>query len=259
MAHWSLNRNEAIRDSHSENRQRKPHELTRARSINRGSSAIAEADIVPFPARPSIQYPSNSIVKRTIDVIGGVLLLIALLPVMLSLALIVKRDGGPILFRHKRIGANGKSFSCLKFRTMCPDAEQRLQKLLAESPEARAEWERDFKLKEDPRVTPFGNLMRQTSLDELPQLFNVIRGEMSLVGPRPIVTAEAARYGAAFRDYLGCRPGLTGLWQVSGRNDLDYDSRVQLDARYAREWSLVRDVAILLRTVGVVFGRTGAY
>jgi undecaprenyl-phosphate galactose phosphotransferase len=227
--------------------------------MSRGSGAIADAEIVPFPARPSIQYPSNSIAKRSIDVIGGVLLLVALLPVMLVLALLVKRDGGPILFRHKRIGVNGKSFPCLKFRTMCVDAEARLQRLLAENPEARAEWERDFKLKDDPRVTPFGNFMRQTSLDELPQLFNVIRGEMSLVGPRPIVTAEAARYGAAFRDYLGCRPGLTGLWQVSGRNDLDYDSRVQLDARYAREWSLVRDVSILLRTIGVVFGRTGAY
>jgi Undecaprenyl-phosphate galactose phosphotransferase WbaP len=258
MANWSLNRNEAIRDLQSESRQPKPHEATRARSLG-GSGALADAEIVQFPARASVQYPSASVLKRSVDLVGGMLLLLALLPVMFAIALLVKRDGGPILFRHKRIGANGKPFSCLKFRTMCVDAEERLQNLLAADPEARAEWERDFKLKNDPRVTTLGNFMRQTSLDELPQLFNVIRGEMSLVGPRPIVTAEAARYGAAFRDYLGCRPGLTGLWQVSGRNDIDYDSRVQLDSSYAREWSLRRDVAILVRTVGVVFGRTGAY
>jgi Undecaprenyl-phosphate galactose phosphotransferase WbaP len=259
MANWSLNRNEAIQDRESESRQPKPREVTHARSPGGGSGALADAEIVQFPVRSAIQYPSASVLKRALDLLGGVLFLLALLPVMVAIALLVKRDGGPILFRHKRIGANGKPFSCLKFRTMCVDAEERLQKLLAENPEARAEWERDFKLKNDPRVTSLGNFMRQTSLDELPQLFNVIRGEMSLVGPRPIVTAEAARYGAAFRDYLGCRPGLTGLWQVSGRNDIDYDSRVQLDSTYAREWSLTRDVAILVRTVGVVFGRTGAY
>lgn len=259
MATWSSNRNEAIRNSQSESLRSNPHQVTRARALGGGSGAMADARIVPFPARQSIQYPSSSVLKRSLDLIGGVVLLLALLPVMLAIALLVKRDGGPILFRHKRIGANGKPFSCLKFRTMCVDAEARLQKLLAEDPEARAEWERDFKLKNDPRVTGLGNFMRQTSLDELPQLFNVIRGEMSLVGPRPIVMAEAARYGAAFRDYLGCRPGLTGLWQVSGRNDIDYNSRVQLDARYAREWSLTRDVSILVRTVGVVLGRTGAY
>jgi undecaprenyl-phosphate galactose phosphotransferase len=224
-----------------------------------GSSTLTDAEIVHFPVRPSVEYPSASILKRTVDLVGGVLLLIALFPVMLAIALVIKRDGGSILFRHKRIGVNGKPFCCLKFRTMCADAEERLQKLLAEDPEARAEWERDFKLKNDPRVTRLGNFMRQTSLDELPQLFNVIKGEMSLVGPRPIVMAEAARYGAAFRDYLGCRPGLTGLWQISGRNDIDYDSRVQLDSSYAREWSLRRDVSILVRTVRVVFGRTGAY
>ncbi len=259
MAHWSLNRNEAIRDSHSERRQPTPPDVTRANAMVDGWCAMADAEIVPFPTRPSIRYPSASLVKRSFDLVGGLLLLLALFPVMFAIALLVKRDGGPILFRHKRIGANGKSFCCLKFRTMCADAEERLQKLLAEDPEARAEWERDFKLKDDPRVTPLGNFMRQTSLDELPQLFNVIKGEMSLVGPRPIVTAEAARYGAAFRDYLGCRPGLTGLWQVSGRNDIDYDSRVRLDSNYARQWSLGRDVSILVRTIGVVLGRTGAY
>ena len=222
-----------------------------------GSGAMADVEVVKFPSRTAVSYPSSSVLKRSLDIVGGILLLAALLPVMLVLTLLVKRDGGSVLFRHKRIGANGKPFHCLKFRTMCPDAEARLQKLLDENPEALAEWQRDFKLKDDPRVTGLGAFMRQTSLDELPQLFNVIKGEMSLVGPRPIVPAEASRYGSAFRDYLGCRPGLTGLWQVSGRNDIDYDTRVQLDSSYAREWSFVRDISILVRTVGVVFGRTG--
>lgn len=220
-------------------------------------SGVADVEIVKFPSRAAISYPSSSVLKRSLDLIVGVLLLIALMPVMLIIALLVKRDGGSVLFSHKRIGANGKPFRCLKFRTMCPDAEARLQKLLDENPEARAEWERDFKLKDDPRVTRLGAFMRETSLDELPQLLNVIKGEMSLVGPRPIVSAEASRYGAAFRDYLGCRPGLTGLWQVSGRNDIDYESRVRLDSSYAREWSFFRDISILVRTVRVVFGRTG--
>lgn len=259
MAYWSLNRNEAIPDVQPENQQPTRPEAARGRPMADRSAVMVDAEILRFPTQPAISYPSASVMKRCFDVVGGVLLLFALIPVMLAVALLVKRDGGPVLFRHKRIGANGRPFYCLKFRTMCTDAEARLQKLLAEDPEARAAWERDFKLKRDPRVTRFGDFMRRTSIDELPQLVNVIKGEMSLVGPRPIVTAEAARYGNAFRDYLGCRPGLTGLWQVSGRNDIDYDSRVRLDSAYAREWSLARDIAILVRTIGVVFGRTGAY
>lgn len=259
MAHWSLNRNEAIRDVQSGSQQPTPPEVIRAKSMVDRSSVVMDAEIVNFPTRSSIAYPSGSVLKRAFDVVGSALLLFALIPVLLTVALLVRRDGGPVLFRHRRIGANGRPFYCLKFRSMCTDAEARLQKLLAENPEARAAWERDFKLKSDPRVTPLGDFMRRTSLDELPQLINVIKGDMSLVGPRPIITAEAGRYGAAFRDYLGCRPGLTGLWQVSGRNDIDYDSRVQLDSTYAREWSLARDISILVRTVGVVFGRAGAY
>ena len=258
MAYWSQKKNETTRGIQPES-QPKPSDARRTNPMVAGSGAMADAEIVRFPARAAIAYPSTSVLKRGLDFLGGAILLIALAPVMLVLALLVKCDGGCALFRHKRIGANGKTFHCLKFRTMCVDAEARLQKLLEESPEARAEWDRDFKLKDDPRVTPLGAFMRQTSLDELPQLLNVIKGEMSLVGPRPIVAAEAARYGAAFRDYLGCRPGLTGLWQVRGRNDIDYEARVRLDSTYAREWSFVRDIAILVRTVRVVFGRTGAY
>lgn len=261
MANWSLKRNEASREKHPESQQPQPHvkpyDNQRRNSMVAGSGAMADVEIVKFPTRAAVSYPSSSVMKRGLDIVGGLLLLAALAPVMLVIALLVKRDGGKAMFSHKRIGANGKPFYCLKFRTMCADAEERLQKVLDENPEARAEWERDFKLKDDPRVTPLGAFMRATSLDELPQLINVIKGEMSLVGPRPIVPAEASRYGAAFRDYLGCRPGLTGLWQVSGRNDIDYEARVRLDSTYAREWSFFRDISILIRTVGAVLGRTG--
>ncbi|MEI9984567.1 MAG: sugar transferase [Aliidongia sp.] len=130
---------------------------------------------------------------------------------------------------------------------------------LATDPEARREWQRDFKLRKDPRVTSLGRFLRKSSLDELPQLFSVVTGEMSLIGPRPIVADEIARYGAGFSDYAACRPGITGLWQVSGRNDVDYSERVEIDSRYARNWTLVGDISILFRTVSVVLRRDGAY
>jgi undecaprenyl-phosphate galactose phosphotransferase len=150
-------------------------------------------------------------------------------------------------------------FPCYKFRTMHVDAEQQLRDLLASDPAARAEWEREFKLRNDPRITRIGHFLRRTSLDELPQLFNVIRGEMSLVGPRPIIQAELARYGDDVDYFLMVRPGMTGLWQVSGRNDVDYDTRVYLDTWYVKNWSLWYDIAILFKTVRVVFARKGAY
>ncbi|MFN4281338.1 MAG: sugar transferase [Alphaproteobacteria bacterium] len=203
--------------------------------------------------------PAASRSKRLFDFIGALAMLIALSPIMLALAFMVRRDGGPAIFGHRRIGSNGETFHCLKFRSMCVDAERRLQEHLAANPEARAEWERDFKLRDDPRVTPLGQFLRRTSLDELPQLINVIRGEMSLVGPRPIVADEVQRYGERFVAYRNCRPGITGLWQVSGRNDVSYRARVRLDSFYAARWSFAKDVFILVRTVGVVFRRSGAY
>lgn len=209
--------------------------------------------------RPLHLAPARSIVKRMFDVVGAGILLVALAPTMLAIAFLVRMDGGPALFRHSRLGARGRSFGCLKFRTMHIDAEVRLRDLLEHDPLARAEWERDFKLRNDPRVTRLGRFLRRTSLDELPQLLNVLRGEMSLVGPRPIVRAEVARYGSAMHEYIRCRPGITGLWQVSGRNDVDYQTRVELDCRYARTWQLWRDLSILMRTVGVVLRRSGAY
>jgi undecaprenyl-phosphate galactose phosphotransferase len=150
-------------------------------------------------------------------------------------------------------------FDCLKFRTMVPDAAGVLKQLLDTNPGARAEWGRDFKLKDDPRITSIGAFLRRTSLDELPQLWNVLKGEMSLVGPRPIIEVELERYGEEVGYYLETRPGITGLWQISGRNNTSYDDRVALDCWYVRNWSLWYDLVILVKTVRVVLWREGAY
>lgn len=206
-----------------------------------------------------LREPAHHASKRLFDIVSTSLLLALLSPLLLVIAFLARRDGGPVVFGHRRIGAHGRTFKCWKFRTMVPNAEEVLNKLLATDPEARAEWERDFKLKNDPRITPVGRFLRSTSLDELPQLFNVLAGDMSLVGPRPIVRDEVRRYGAAFHDYARCRPGITGVWQISGRNDIGYGERVQLDQHYARHWSFFRDLAILLRTPFVVLRRSGAY
>ena len=197
--------------------------------------------------------------KRWLDVVGAAGALVLFAPLMLLLALLVRLDGGPAMFAHRRVGRYGRPFPCLKFRTMVVDAEARLQAILAGDPQARAQWERERKLHADPRITRLGAFMRTTSLDELPQLINVLRGEMSLVGPRPIVEAELARYGDDAAHYLVCRPGITGLWQVQGRNDVDYATRVRLDRIYASRRTLRMDLEILARTVGVVINRKGAY
>lgn len=177
---------------------------------------------------------------------------------MLIIAALVKREGGDALFSHERIGRNGKPFRCLKFRTMVPDAKERLEALLASDPEARAEWERDHKLTNDPRITRLGAFLRKTSLDELPQFFNVLKGEMSLVGPRPITAEECKKYGESYDLYIRFRPGITGIWQVSGRNNISYPARVALDSQYALNQSIYFDFVILLRTFGVIATGVGA-
>jgi len=207
----------------------------------------------------ALKEPARRISKRALDITGASLLLALLSPLLLTIALLVRRDGGKVLFGHRRIGAQGRQFRCWKFRSMVPNAEQVLRDVLARNPEARREWEKDFKLRNDPRITSVGRFLRSTSLDELPQLINVLMGEMSLVGPRPIVNDEVARYGAAFHDYARCRPGITGVWQVSGRNDTGYRQRVHLDQHYARHSSFGGDIAILLRTPVAVLRRSGAY
>lgn len=166
---------------------------------------------------------------------------------------------GPILFAHKRVGKNGKEFPCYKFRSMIVNAEEALQVYLKEHPEAKEEWERDFKLKDDPRITKLGHFLRKSSLDELPQLFNVIKGEMSLVGPRPIVQKEVVKYGVYIDDFYLVPPGITGVWQVSGRSDTTYDERVQMDSWYVHNWSVWIDIVYLIRTFGAVLLRKGAY
>ena len=206
----------------------------------------------------SSNRPAEMVIKRGLDMLLASVLLVLLLPGLLLIAALVRRDGGPAIFGHRRIGADGRTFRCWKFRSMVPDADKVLERLLATDDAARAEWEREYKLLDDPRITPLGKVLRVTSLDELPQLINVIKGEMSLVGPRPIVSDEIKRYGAAFHDYRRCRPGITGKWQVSGRNEIDYGTRVQLDQDYARRWSLGRDLMILLKTVQVVIQKKGA-
>jgi Undecaprenyl-phosphate galactose phosphotransferase WbaP len=198
-------------------------------------------------------------VKRFFDYVVAALLLLLLAPLLALIVILLAREGGAVFFSHRRIGRGRQAFDCLKFRTMLPDAERRLQELLASDAEAKAEWDKEFKLKNDPRITRLGNFLRKTSLDELPQLWNVVRGEMSLVGPRPVVEEELERYGSAVTDYLSVRPGLTGLWQVSGRNRTTYAERVALDSRYVRNWSLGLDLFILLKTVWVVLSRDGAY
>ena len=194
-----------------------------------------------------------------LDQFAALLLLLLFAPLMAVIALLVwRRDGAPVLFGHYRIGQHGRPFRCLKFRSMYLDSEAMLRELLERDPAARAEWERDHKLTDDPRITPIGHFLRRTSLDELPQLFNVLRGEMSLVGPRPITVAELPRYGRVRWHYLSVRPGMTGLWQVSGRNDVSYDERVELDREFVEQHSLRLRLSILLRTLRVVIRGSGA-
>lgn len=198
--------------------------------------------------------------KRGMDILGAGLLLLLCLPVFLVIAALVRMDGGRVFYAHERVGRGGRLFGCLKFRSMVPDADRRLAALLDRDPIARAEWEATRKLKNDPRVTWIGRLLRATSLDELPQLINVLKGDMSLVGPRPVQVAElAAYYGASAQYYLAVRPGITGPWQVSGRSDTSYAQRVALDVGYVAHPSLLTDVKILLRTPAAVLARRGAY
>ena len=198
--------------------------------------------------------------KRALDLAISIPALIFLMPFMIFAAIMVRlADGGPAIFSQERIGLGGNTFRCLKFRSMIMNSQEVLQEVLANDPVAAAEWAADQKLRNDPRITKIGAFLRKTSLDELPQLINVIRGEMSIVGPRPIIREEIPRYGSAFTDYKSVRPGLTGLWQISGRNDTTYPERVELDRTYARTHSVLGDLGIILRTVPEVLNTRGAF
>lgn len=214
------------------------------------------AQISGRPALPASPY---AVAKRVLDIAGAIVLATVFSPFILAIIVLMRRDKGPIIYRHRRVGRDGRTFECLKFRTMVADADKVLMELLERDPAIKAEWVRDHKLRSDPRVTSIGKFLRRTSLDELPQLWNVVRGEMSLVGPRPVVREELLRYGRNVRAYLSAKPGITGLWQVKGRNDTDYRRRVVLDTYYVRNQNLLLDLYILLKTTRVVLGGSGAY
>lgn len=201
----------------------------------------------------------GSVAKGVFDRSFAAFALIFFAPMFLiSMIIILIEDGRPIFFRHKRVGRNGKTFDCLKFRTMFRDADVQLARLLESDPEARAQWEANQKLNDDPRITCIGEFFRKTSLDELPQFWNVLRGDMSIVGPRPIVEDEAWHYGKDYEAYLSVKPGITGLWQVSGRSNTTYDERVAMDCDYVKNRSFWRDIKIIAKTVRVVLIRDGS-
>ena len=200
------------------------------------------------------------VLKRSMDVVFVLASTPILLPLVAVLCILVRLTSpGPIFFSHRRIRKNGAFFSMWKFRTMCVNSTEILEDHLKRNPEARAEWLAARKLRHDPRITPIGNFLRRYSLDELPQVWNVLSGTMSLVGPRPIVAAEVEKYAGSFQFYCRVKPGLTGLWQVSGRSKLSYEARVALDCEYVQRWSLSRDVLILLKTFLVVARQDGAF
>ena len=217
------------------------------------------------PLRVQIPFPRlldsrSQRLKRVFDVVVALALGIAALPLAAVIALaIVIESGRPVFFLHTRVGRGRRRFRVVKFRSMVQNADGVIEAYLAARPERAAEWRRQRKLKDDPRVTRVGRLLRRTSLDELPQIWNILRGEMSVVGPRPITDAEISKYGTIYSLYSQIAPGLTGLWQVSGRNDTSYQQRVDIDSRYIRNWTLRLDLRILLRTFRAVLAGRGAY
>ncbi len=248
------------------------YSATDARSTHfeRGSAQLAFAGThansrsadqhIHFPEAAAAQVRVGDWRKRMLDVSMAALALALLLPLMLLIAALIKFfSPGPVLYGHERVGRDGRPFKCLKFRTMVVDGDKVLRDHLASCEEARREWETTRKLKNDPRVTPLGHILRKSSADELPQLINIVRGEMSIVGPRPVVRDELRYYGENAAFYLASRPGLTGLWQVSGRNLTSYEARVAYDRAYCESWSLWTDLVLIARTVPIVISRQGTY
>lgn len=216
-------------------------------------------DVATFRLQNNLKRTSSKVLKRSLDLILCLTGIVILTPAILVIAVLVKLDGGPLFFGQERIGTGGKLFVCWKFRSMQMDADTRLKYLLKNNQSARDEWNKDHKLKDDPRITKIGAFLRKTSLDEIPQFWNVIRNEMSLIGPRPIVKAEIVKYGSDFDYYSEAKPGITGLWQISGRNDLTYSERVALDVWYVRNWSPWLDIVIAIKTVPILVFGVGAY
>lgn len=223
--------------------------------------ATADGPAATSPQRRLGLNLAERAAKRLFDLVV-VVAFVALFWWLLLLVMLAVRisSGSPLIFGHTRMGRDGKEFTCYKFRSMVPNAEEVLENLLATNPAASEEWLRDFKLKDDPRITAVGRFIRKTSLDELPQLWNVLVNDMSVVGPRPVVRTELSKYyGDSIGHYQSVKPGLTGPWQVGGRNDIDYEGRVAMDRQYVENWSMLSDIVIVLRTAGVIFSRKGAY
>lgn len=227
------------------------------------SSSMSVRDIGGILATASTHYltkPGNLIIKRLIDLFFCIIAAIGVIPVSLIIALIIKiTSPGPVFYGHVRVGKNGKELKCWKFRSMYKNSQEMLEKILATDPVRRAEWEKDRKFIDDPRVTRFGKFLRKTSLDELPQLWNIFIGEMSLVGPRPVTQSELSKYGADANYVLSVTPGLSGMWQISGRSDTGYEERISLDTFYIQNWSVWLDLWIIIKTVWVVLNGKGAY
>jgi len=232
-----------------------------------GSLATAErvANSPRAKVRPVSEWsdwprrPVGGVSKRTFDIVVASVVLVFIAPLLLVLMIAVRlQDGGPAFYGHRRVGLGGRPFACLKFRTMVTNSDDALANLLASDPAAAREWAANRKLSRDPRITRIGGFLRRSSLDELPQIFNVLRGEMSLVGPRPVVEEELVRYDLARVHYLRARPGITGLWQVSGRSNTTYGRRVELDKAYVLRWTFAKDIMIVLRTVPALATRSGA-
>lgn len=230
-------------------------------SIPGSFAADAKFDLVrPATDIRFARHAMDEMLVRALDVFFAIALLLFVMPLMAVVALAVfLADPGPVIFIHRRIGKHGQTFCCFKFRTMVLDAEARLRSLLQSDEAARLEWQRDHKLRNDPRLITVGKFLRMSSLDELPQLFNVLQGDMSLVGPRPIVEAEVERYGHHFARYCSVRPGITGLWQVSGRNDVSYRRRVAMDVKFAQTKSVPLYIWVLVMTVPSVLMSRGSY
>jgi exopolysaccharide production protein ExoY len=232
---------------------------SKARSVS-PVKTISVSQNTGLEATPVSEFRVSDWRKRGLDIITASVLLVALLPAFIFIAVLIRlSSSGQIIYGHERIGRGGRPFKCLKFRTMVPNGDEVLRAHLASSESARLEWETNRKLKSDPRVTPIGAILRATSADELPQLINVLRGEMSLVGPRPIVHDELRYYGPFSSHYLAAKPGITGLWQVSGRSNVTYDQRVKFDVEYCESWSFLKDIVIIVRTVPALISREGTY
>lgn len=215
-----------------------------------------------IPLSKSIQYEIKHIpLKRFFDLVFSLSVLIFAAPLFLIIALLVLVPSrGKIVYAHKRVGRGGKIFRCYKFRTMYHNADERLKQLLEQNPELREEWSRAFKLQKDPRVTPVGRILRKTSLDELPQFLNVLKGDLSVVGPRPVIEEEMRKYmGPKAAKILSIRPGITGLWQVSGRSDTSYVTRIALDENYVDTHSFTLDMKLILKTIPAILSSRGAY